>query len=355
MQRTFIRNIGAHVGEVVKVQGFAQIIRDQKAVQFIVVRDPSGLLQPTLERSDANTALNAVISAMTRESAIEVIGTVVADPRVKLGGIEVQLQDVRVLSAADPVLPIDLGRATATSLDKRLDWRFLDLRRPENLLIWQASPTAEMAMREFWLGEGFVELHSPKLMGSPSETRAELFSLDYFGQTAYLAQSPQFFKQMAMAAGLDRVFEIAPAFRADPSFTPRHATEFTSVDLEMSWIDSHEDVMNLEERWLHHVLSTVRARHGEAIRALLGAEITVPALPFPRVPMAQAQEILRREGHVPRPIAKRATWTRKRSVCCASTWPANTATNSSLSRLSHLRAAVLPHAPARSPGADSQL
>ena len=202
------------------------------------------------------------------------------------------------------MLPIDLGGATATALDKRLDWRFLDLRRPENLLIWQVSTTAEMAMREFWLNEGFVELHSPKLMGTPSESGAELFSLEYFGQTAYLAQSPQFYKQMAMAAGLDRVFEIAPAFRADPSFTPRHATEFTSVDVEMSWIDSHEDVMNLEERWLHHVLSTVRARHGEAIRSLLGAEITVPALPFPRVTMAEAQDILRREGHVPPPDSK---------------------------------------------------
>ncbi len=168
-------------------------------MQFVVVRDSSGLLQATLERSDAHADLNATISALTRESAVEVTGTVVADPRVKLGGVEIQIASLRVVSAADPVLPIDLGRSTATALDKRLDWRFLDLRRPENLLIWQAGTTAEMAMREFWTREGFVELHSPKLMGTPSESGAELFSLEYFGQTAYLAQSPQFYKQMAMA------------------------------------------------------------------------------------------------------------------------------------------------------------
>jgi nondiscriminating aspartyl-tRNA synthetase len=299
MERTFIRDIGQHIGEIVKIQGFAQIIRDQKAVQFVVVRDSSGLLQATLERSDAHADLNATISALTRESAVEVTGTVVADPRVKLGGVEIQIASLRVVSAADPVLPIDLGRSTATALDKRLDWRFLDLRRPENLLIWQAGTTAEMAMREFWTREGFVELHSPKLMGTPSESGAELFSLEYFGQTAYLAQSPQFYKQMAMAAGFDRVFEIAPAFRADPSFTPRHATEFISVDMEMSWIDSHEDVMDMEERWLQYVLAAVEARHGAAIRELLGAEIRVPAVPFPRVTMAEAQEILRQAGHVP--------------------------------------------------------
>jgi aspartyl-tRNA synthetase len=299
MERTLIRDIKQYVGQRVTVRGFVQIIRDQKAVQFIVVRDHTGQLQVAAERSDANAAYNALISDLPRESAIQVTGEVVEDARIKLGGVEIRLEDLQIVSPADPNLPIDLSAQTATALDKRLDWRFLDLRRPGMYTLFSVQTTIELAMRRFWAAEGFVEIHSPKLMGSPSESGAELFTLEYFGQTAFLAQSPQFYKQMAMAAGLDRVFEIGPVFRADPSFTPRHATEFTSVDIEMSWIDSHLDVMDMEERWLEYVLAAVRDVHADEIRQAYGAEIVVPQRPFPRVTMEEAQEILKREGHVP--------------------------------------------------------
>jgi aspartyl-tRNA synthetase len=136
-------------------------------------------------------------------------------------------------------------------------------------------------------------------MGSPSEGGAELFTLEYFGQTASLAQSPQFYKQMAMAAGMERVFEIGPAFRADPSFTPRHSTEFTSVDMEMSWIESHHDIMDFEEAWLCHVLNTVKEKHGTEITETFGVEVVVPGRPFPRATMAEAQQILREQGYLP--------------------------------------------------------
>jgi aspartyl-tRNA synthetase len=156
-----------------------------------------------------------------------------------------------------------------------------------------------MAMREFWISNGFVEIHTPKIMGSPSEGGAELFTLDYFGQTASLAQSPQFYKQMAMAAGLDRVFEIGPAFRADPSFTPRHSTEFTSVDMEMSWIGSHFDIMEFEEAWLCHVLGAVKENHGKEIAETFGVEVLIPERPFPKVTMDEAQAILKEKGYHP--------------------------------------------------------
>jgi len=149
-----------------------------------------------------------------------------------------------------------------------------------------------------------LEIHSPKFMGSASESGAELFRVEYFDRFAYLAQSPQFYKQMAMVAGFDRVFEIGPVFRANPSFTPRHDTEFTSVDVEISWIDSHEDVMALEERWLRFVLSLVNDRHGEEIKQRTGVQIVIPEIPFPRVTMAEAYEILAGLGHVPERGAK---------------------------------------------------
>jgi aspartyl-tRNA synthetase len=164
--------------------------------------------------------------------------------------------------------------------------------------------TVEMAMRTFWLGERFIEIHSPKLMGSPSESGAELFELPYFERKAYLAQSPQFYKQMAMSAGFERVFEIGPVFRADPSFTARHMTEFTSVDMEMSWIDSHEDVMTFQERWLQYVYDQVSEKHGQEIMARFGVEVRSPEIPFPRLSMAEALAILAQASYVLPPEKK---------------------------------------------------
>ena len=299
MERTLVRDARQKVGELIALRGFVQTVRNQKAVQFIILRDHTGLIQVVAERSESNAESNEQIAGLTRESAVEVTGIVVNNPNVKLGKLELRLQALTVESASDPTLPIDLFGKTETEVDKRLDWRFLDLRQPENQLIFRIQTTVEMAMREFWIGNGFVEIHTPKIMGSPSEGGAELFSLEYFGQTASLAQSPQFYKQMAMAAGLDRVFEIGPAFRADPSFTPRHSAEFTSVDMEMSWIESHRDIMEFEEAWLVHVLETVREKHGTEIAEAFGAEVVVPSLPFPKVTMDEAQTILNEKGYLP--------------------------------------------------------
>src|SRR5215216_1125701 len=298
MQRTLIKDVREKIGQSVTVMGFVHVVRNQKAVQFIVLRDHTGMIQIAVERSEMNSAANDLISTLTRESAIEVTGLVVDNPAIKLGQIEIQLETIHVVSVSDAILPIDVSGKTESDVDKRLDWRFLDLRSAENQLIFQIQTTVEWAMRDFWLSKGFIEIHTPKLMGSPSEGGAELFTLDYFGQIASLAQSPQFYKQMAMAAGLDRVFEIGPAFRADPSFTPRHSTEFTSVDMEMSWIESHFDIMEFEELWLQHVLKTVSEKHGKEIKEFFGVELIEPALPFPKITMQEAQEILGNLGHI---------------------------------------------------------
>ena len=299
MERTLVRDVRGKIGECISLRGFVQTVRNQKAVQFIILRDHTGLIQVVAERSEANSSLNELIAGLTRESAIQVTGIVLSNPNVKLGQLELQLRTLSIETLSDATLPIDLFGKTETDVDKRLDWRFLDLRQPENQLIFRIQTTVEMAMREFWIANGFVEIHTPKIMGSPSEGGAELFTLEYFGQTASLAQSPQFYKQMAMASGLDRVFEIGPAFRADPSFTPRHSTEFTSVDMEMSWIDSHQDIMEFEEAWLCHVLKTVKEKHGNEIAETFGVEVVVPSQPFPKVTMDEAQMILKNKGYVP--------------------------------------------------------
>ncbi len=293
MTRTLISDLPEQIDQRVTIRGWVQAIRDQKSVQFVIVRDETGLAQVVLPKEDPPSELNERVSALTAESAVTIAGTVAADERVKLGGLELKLEELAVDSLAEPEVPI----APDSALDKRIDWRYLDLRRPDRRLIFEVQTTAEHAMRDHWRKQGFIELHTPKFMGSASESGAELFKVEYFERVAYLAQSPQFYKQMAMAAGFGKVFEVGPVFRANPSFTSRHDTEFTSVDVEISWIDSHEDVMAFEERWLAHVLAAVKETHGEQIEATFETELTVPSVPFPRVTLEHAKELLREHGH----------------------------------------------------------
>jgi aspartyl-tRNA synthetase len=272
-----------------------QAVRDQKRVQFVILRDVTGLAQVVLEKPEQPSGLNDAVSALTPESAVTLEGEVIADQRVKLGGVEVRLRELQVLSPAQPELPV----TAESALEKRIDWRYLDLRRPDRRLIFEVQSTVEHAMREHWRRQGFIEIHTPKLMGSASESGAELFKVEYFERTAFLAQSPQFYKQMAIAGGFEKVFEIAPVFRANPSFTARHDTEFTSVDVEIAWVDSHEDVMAFEERWLHDVFAAVSEQHGRQIEQTFGVQVVVPSLPFPRISLQDAKELLRAEGDEP--------------------------------------------------------
>ena len=303
MERTLITNLRGSQGQIVKVQGWLQTLRDQKKMQFLVVRDTTGAVQVVNEKA-VEPALAEMISHLSAETAVTVIGQVIDNPVVKLGGLELRLTDLKVEGEAGPQLPLDPFAEALPAIDIRMDWRYLDLRRPENHLLFRVGTLAEHAMREYWIKNRFIEIHTPKLMGTPSESGAELFELPYFETKAYLAQSPQFYKQMAMAAGFERVFEIGPAFRADPSFTSRHMTEFTSVDMEMSWIDSHEDVMAFMEGWLHYVFTRVRDTFGQEIFTRFGVEIVPPPAPFPRISMGEAIDILKTLGYTLPPDKK---------------------------------------------------
>lgn len=292
MNRMNIKQVQESVGKEVKVGGLVTVLRDQKKMQFLVIKDRTGSVQAVHEKG-SNPEQAAAISALTEGSAVIIVGTVVSAPQVKLGGIEILISRVEIYNIAE-TLPI----TDESSLDKRMDYRWIDLRRDENLLIFRVQTAMEKAMRDFWDREYFIEIHSPKLMGTASESGSELFSLDYFGEkTAYLAQSPQFYKQMAMASGFERIFEIGPVFRANPSFTSRHDTEFTSIDMEIAWIESHHDVMALEERWLLYVLQEIKDKFGDEIRDLFNVEVVVPSIPFPKITLSEARNILKAEGH----------------------------------------------------------
>jgi len=301
LSRTNISDLSGKPDEEVKVQGWVQLVRDQKRMTFLMLRDETGIVQVTID-NELNKRLAEIALGLSLESAVTVEGRVIKNPIVRAGGIEILPETIKIENLSEPTLPISV-KGEPSALDNRQDWRFLDLRRPENRLIIEIQTAAEYAMREFWRKEHFLEIHTPKLMETPSESGAELFEIkDYFGKKAYLAQSPQFYKQYAIASGLGRVFEIGPVFRANPSFTSRHDTEFTSVDVEMSWIISHNDVMAFEERWLQYVLKELANQYNPQIRKLYNTEIIVPSLPFPRIPMDEAQKILREEFRYVAPL-----------------------------------------------------
>lgn len=302
MNRCMIKDIKEHLGQKVKVQGFVDNYRDSKAMAFIVLKDITGRLQITVEKEKQPEVAEA-ISALTPDSVITAEGTVIENEYVKLGGLEMIPDTITVESLAE-ALPIARKSIPATkkkqaversSIDQRIDYRWIDLRTDENQLIFKVQTCLVGAMREFLLGKDFLEIHTPKLIGAASESGADVFEVKYFDRNAYLAQSPQFYKQMAMASGFERIFEVGPVFRAEKSFTNKHTTEFTGFDLEMSYISSFRDVMQMEAEILAYALGKVKEVYGPQIQELFGLEVVVPSLPFPEVKLADLYEGLEKE------------------------------------------------------------
>jgi len=293
MQRTLINTIKKQVGKKVKICGFIHTIRDQGNIKFVLVRDASGTIQTVVTKINKEAFQTA--KSLNLESVVEIIG-LVKEERQAPDGIEIEIKEIKILSQAALELPIPVTKKTKNEASevKRLNFRWLDLRKPEKLLIFKVWTEMEKAFREYWLKHGYIQIHSPKLMSTASESGAEVFEVKYFNRKAYLAQSPQFYKQMAMAAGFEKVFEVGPAFRAEPSFTPRHATEFTGYDAEISFIKSHQDVIKEEEKLLVFALQKIKEKFGKEILKAYRRQLIVPETPFPQVTMKEAKEILKK-------------------------------------------------------------
>ena len=304
MQRTYIADVRG--GQQVRIQGFVENLRDGKSMAFLVIKDITGVMQVTVEKEKVPQVAEAV-SQLTLDSVVTVIGQAVENEYVKLGGIEVLPEEILIESLAE-ALPINRKEIPATkkrkaversSIDQRIDYRWVDLRTEENQMLFKVQTCLVAAMRDFLLQRNFLEIHTPKLIGAASESGSEVFEVKYFDRNAYLAQSPQFYKQMAMASGLERIFEVGPVFRAEKSFTSKHTTEFTGFDLEFSYIESFRDVMKMEEELLTYALSVVKEKYGEDIERLFGLPLVVPTTPFPVVTLRELYDGLEKDfGYV---------------------------------------------------------
>jgi aspartyl-tRNA synthetase len=282
---------GKKEGDEVIVAGFAADAKEMGKIAFITLRDRSGTVQ--IVATPENKQFKD-ISSIIKESGIARKGKVKAS-KLKSGAKEMQLEEFEVITASQPNLPIDFSGKVPTNLDKRLDFRILDLRNPKVLAIFKIRSRVNMAIREFLIGEGFIEMQTPKLISAGAEGGATLFPVVYYNKKAFLSQSQQLYKQMMLAAGFEKVFEIGPTFRAEKSHTTRHLTEFTHFDFEMAYIDDEDDVLKVIERMFMYVMKQVEEKCKDEV-ATLGIKLDIPKFPFPRVTYKEGVEMLNAAG-----------------------------------------------------------
>ena len=287
MKKIYFKNLNEYFEQEITIEGFVDNIRDLQYVQFLIVRDTTGKVQVTIEKNEINSRLNEIVSNLTIESTVKITGTLLKNEKVKLNGMEFIPNDIIVTSKCLEDLPLNYKDSKSALLDTRLNYRFLDLRSEKNTLMFKVQTCMINAMREFVVKNNFIEIHTPKIISAASESGAEVFEIKYFDRKAYLAQSPQFYKQMAMCSGFERVFEIAPAFRAENSNSYRHTTDFTSFDIEISYIESLEELMNFEEDLFIAGLSAVKEKYGNEIKELFNVDVIVPTKPFPRIKLEE--------------------------------------------------------------------
>lgn len=294
MRKILMKNLPNYYEKEITVDGFVDNIRDLQWVQFVILRDGTGKLQITIEKSlEENKAMVDLISKLTLESTIKVTGVLKQNEKVKLNGMEFIPNKIEVTSTSLPELPIDIKDKDKSLRETRLDNRFLDLRRDDNQLLFRCQSFIEHMMREYWVNNDYTEIHTPKISAAAAESGSEMFKLDYFGQKACLSQSPQFYKQMSLSSGFDRVFEIGPVFRAENSHTSYHATEIEMLDVEIAYIDSVEDVMDEEENWIRYFMTKLKEKYNEEIKKYFNVEVSDTTNKFPRIPFNEVKTIIK--------------------------------------------------------------
>ncbi|MEM3696346.1 MAG: aspartate--tRNA(Asn) ligase [Candidatus Bathyarchaeia archaeon] len=279
-------------GLEVTLFGWVQEIRDLGGIRFIILQDREGTIQITIPRKKVSSEVLAKSDVLQKRYSIGVKGTV-KKTEVTPRGVEVIPKEIKIFGTATSQLPIDITGKTPAGLETRLDARALDLCQDKNIAVFKIQHTAVEAIRDFLFERGFIEVHTPRIIASATEGGAALFPVDYFGRKAFLAQSPQLYKEQ-LVMSLEKVFEVGPFFRAEESHTRFHASEFVSIDIEQAFADA-EDVMQLLERLMQHVCKVVNEKCGKEL-ALLKHKVEVPTVPFKRFTYDEVLKELEREG-----------------------------------------------------------
>ncbi len=278
----------------VTVKGWIQDTRNLGGISFVTLRDRFGTIQITLPKKKIEESLFKTLTTLARESVVAVTGEVKESNQTELG-LELIPESVEVYSEAATPLPMGVIDKVNVEMDTRLNNRFMDLRKPEVRAVFELKSIMMRLIVEVMEENGFTQVYTPKIVGSGAEGGATLFQIEYFGRPAYLAQSPQLYKQMLMSTGLDKVFELGPAFRAEKSNTNRHVTEFISFDGEFTWINNQEDVMHMIETVIDYVLKGLKER-GKKQLEILGKEINVQPTPYPILTYAECLKIVNDAG-----------------------------------------------------------
>jgi aspartyl-tRNA synthetase len=278
----------------VAVQGWVQDVRNLGGISFVILRDKHGVLQIAVPKKKVPPEIFDELTSVSRESVVRISGIVKESNQAKMG-FEIVPTSVEVLSRAASPLPLGVVDKVGVEIETRYNNRFMDLRKADARAVFEIKSMVLDLIDEYLRNEGFVEVFTPKIVASGAEGGASLFEIKYFDKIAYLAQSPQLYKQMLMSTGLDRVYEIGPAFRAEPSDTIRHVSEFISYDGEMAFVSSQRDVMDTIEGCMLHIIKGIMEKGSKHLE-VLGTAVTLPRSPFPVLTYSNAVEKLISEG-----------------------------------------------------------
>lgn len=279
-------------GERYEVSGWVARIRDLGGVKFLLVRDREGYIQIVVKKGETPEEVFKIVEKLSREDVVRVTGLFKKNPQAPGGG-EIFAEKIEILSKTVEPPPIEVESSISSDLSTRLRWRWLDVRNPRISLIFRVEAAIARSFREFFVSEGFVEIFTPKIVGGATEGGAEVFLVLYFDKQAFLAQSPQFYKQMGVISGLERVFEIGPVFRAEKHHTTRHLTEYHSIDYEVGFIRDYNDVIDVAEKAFKHVIEDVsESSIGRSALREFGVERPLLPKTIPRVSLRELYSVL---------------------------------------------------------------
>jgi len=293
MERTLIKDLKDNVGKEVLLKGWIQELRNLSKIKFLILRDYTGDMQTLAFKGDTEEESFNALDEFTKESVVEIIGTP-KENKTSHWGIEVLIKNIKMVSLSEVPHPIDNTDKSQTNIDKRIDYRFLDTRNLKKQAIFKVRSKIAKIVVNYLDSQGFTNIQTPKITTIGVESGADLFTVDYFGKPIYLSQSPQVYKQMFVVGGFERVYEIAPVFRAEKSHTSRHLTEFTGVDFEMGFIKDEHELMDFIEEMLVSLLTDLKKECSNELE-LLGVEHKVPE-EIPRISMGEAKALLAEKG-----------------------------------------------------------